>query len=232
MSPDLLLIDPAAIFVKRERLRPLNPELVDTLAESMKTDGLKTPIIIRLMHPDHPGSGWYLIAGYHRWLAAKKLGWDSINCLVEHEWLDDDAALRVEIIENLKRGELTGEERNRHIAELLKLDPTKSDRLIAKEAGVTHPTIAKVRAATGKVLPVGKRLGADGKERRLPAKPAAKAPLRRAGEFCLDELTTLAEALAVDDPGLFADFRVWFADYCANLDAKAKSDISSAKTVH
>jgi hypothetical protein len=49
--------------------------------------------------------------------------------------------------------------------------PEKSDRAIAEEIGVSHPTVAKARreAATGNDLPVEKsRIGKDGKTRKLP----------------------------------------------------------------
>jgi hypothetical protein len=44
-----------------------------------------------------------------------------------------------------------------------------SDRAIAAELGVSHPTVAEARKATGNNLPVeGKRTGLDGKARKLP----------------------------------------------------------------
>jgi hypothetical protein len=48
-------------------------------------------------------------------------------------------------------------------------NPGKSDRAIAAAAGVSRPTVAKARKATGKLLPVEKRVGKDGKTRRMPA---------------------------------------------------------------
>jgi hypothetical protein len=53
-------------------------------------------------------------------------------------------------------------------------DPRKSDRAIAEQIGVSHPTVAKARkkATTGKDFPVDKRTGRDGKARKMPSKPA------------------------------------------------------------
>ena len=44
----------------------------------------------------------------------------------------------------------------------------KSDRAIAAEIGVDHKTVGAARRRTGETSPVGKRIGRDGKARRLP----------------------------------------------------------------
>jgi hypothetical protein len=67
--------------------------------------------------------------------------------------------------------------------------PEKSDRQHAKEAGVSHPTIAKARkkaAATGKSFPVGgKRKGADGRTRRTRRPSVATDAEGRKWKFSL-----------------------------------------------
>jgi hypothetical protein len=76
------------------------------------------------------------------------------------------------------------------LAKLVAAQPEKSDRQLAKQAGVSHPTIAKARRAaeaTGKALPVDKRVGADGKPRKQPAnkvkvKPAEDADAEASAE--------------------------------------------------
>jgi ParB-like chromosome segregation protein Spo0J len=77
------------------------------------------------------------------------------------------------ISKNIHRRHLTAEQRRELIAELIALQPEKSDRQIAKQVNASHPTVAKARReaeATGKALPVEKRTGADGKARKQPAK--------------------------------------------------------------
>ncbi|UPK31756.1 hypothetical protein IVB18_25845 [Bradyrhizobium sp. 186] len=60
--------------------------------------------------------------------------------------------------------------------------PQKSDRAIAEEIGVDHKTVAKARARTGDHSPVEKRIGKDGKARKMPepkqqhANPAQPEP--------------------------------------------------------
>ena len=86
---------------------------------------------------------------------------------------------------NIHRRHLTGEQKQKALVDLVAAQPGKSDRELAKQAGVSHPSIAKARRtaeATGKALPVEKRVGADGKSRKRPAikprkaKPAKAAP--------------------------------------------------------
>jgi ParB-like chromosome segregation protein Spo0J len=91
---------------------------------------------------------------------------------------DNDARVRAYIIsKNIHRRHLTVDQKSAFLVELVKASPEKSDRTLAKEAGTTHPTIAKARKraeATGKALPVEKRTGADGKARKQPAKKKRK----------------------------------------------------------
>jgi cell division protein FtsB len=64
-------------------------------------------------------------------------------------------------------------------AAALAANPQKSDRLLASEAGVSHPTMAKARrtaVATGKAFPVEKRTGADGRGRKQPAQRTRSSP--------------------------------------------------------
>src|SRR5205085_12538501 len=58
--------------------------------------------------------------------------------------------------------------------------PEKSDRAIAAELGVTHDTVAKHRRTTVEVSTVERRVGRDGKARRLPPgfRPGRQTPRR------------------------------------------------------
>lgn len=54
----------------------------------------------------------------------------------------------------------------------IKANPQKSDRAIAADLGISHPTVSKARReTTGNELPVDEpRVGLDGKVRRLPVR--------------------------------------------------------------
>ena len=63
--------------------------------------------------------------------------------------------------------------------------PEKSDRTIAKEIGVSDKTVAKARKATAEKSAVAKRIGRDGKARKLPNKrmtPEAANAMRARAE--------------------------------------------------
>jgi ParB-like chromosome segregation protein Spo0J len=82
----------------------------------------------------------------------------------------DDPAAYV-ISANIHRRHLDADDRQKFLIQVIAAAPEKSDRTLAKETGFTHPTIAKARKqgeATGKVFPVEKRAGADGKARKSP----------------------------------------------------------------
>jgi ParB family chromosome partitioning protein len=64
-----------ADIVVLKRLRQFRPELVDQIADSIEEIGrMLDPIVLR---PRRTG-GYFLVAGWHRLEAARKLGWDTI----------------------------------------------------------------------------------------------------------------------------------------------------------
>jgi hypothetical protein len=84
-------------------------------------------------------------------------------------------------------------------------NPGKSDRAIAAELGITHPTVAKARRATGKDLPVeppATRTGKDGesaqvaRHRRICERQGAVDP--RPGSARQDALKARLGALGID----------------------------------
>lgn len=79
---------------------------VSGLAASMSQLGL--------LYPIHVTNNYRLIAGYHRYLAAKLLHWDAIDAYV-FTGSDLDAEL-IQIDENLQRVDLTVAERSQHLA--------------------------------------------------------------------------------------------------------------------
>ena len=83
------------------RLRSINEEAAEHIAESMKRQGQLYPIDIRTLDE----GGYQLVAGAHRIAAAKKLGWTHIEAFVGDDLPDDEIALH-EIDENLCRAEL------------------------------------------------------------------------------------------------------------------------------
>ncbi len=62
------------IYVPAARRRTLNPEVVETLAESIMGEGLLTPILVRR----DAAKGFVLVEGLHRLEACKALGEEMI----------------------------------------------------------------------------------------------------------------------------------------------------------
>jgi N6-adenosine-specific RNA methylase IME4 len=100
------------IAVNPERLRALRKNKVAELAESMKARGLLQPIVLRT---HDKGSGYILIAGRHRFEAAKLLEWEGIPAIV-YEGMKADEAELAEIDENLIRAGLSEAEQAMHYA--------------------------------------------------------------------------------------------------------------------
>lgn len=75
---------------------------------------------------------------------------------------------------NIRRRHLDAAQKREVIGKLLKFDPKKSNRQVAKVAGVDHKTVAAARAegeATGEIPRLKKTRGADGKDRKVKTPP-------------------------------------------------------------
>lgn len=94
-----------------KRLRQVDPEKVGLLAQSMDEIGLQTPITIWATGPEQTEA--HLVAGRHRLEAAKKLGWEEIDCIFTD--LDGFERELWEIDENLVRADLSTEEKREHL---------------------------------------------------------------------------------------------------------------------
>jgi hypothetical protein len=157
------------------------------LADDIAKHGLRDKVDV---YYDRDGKPW-LIDGRNRFDALAALGRDLF---------DDSGKLRTEfqssppprlyteadvaayvIAKNILRRHLTVDDRARLIRALLKAQPEKSNRQIAKQVGASHPHVAKVRRQaeeTGDVETVTTSI--DTKGRRQPAKkPKAETPTEK-----------------------------------------------------
>lgn len=160
------------------RLRPINEGAVTTLMASMEKIGLRTPITVRV-DPADENPDVFLVSGGHRLEAAKRLGWDEIECFVAEE-ADEDRARMWEIAENLHRCELTTLERSEQIAEWIRLEALHVKRPVdevstreAARALNVNPAIVhrarKIDALTDDAKAAAREAGIDGSARRLLA---------------------------------------------------------------
>lgn len=100
----------SGIAIPLERLRALQQDACNVLAESMKRHGQLHAITVR----KRPGRGYWVVAGAHRLTAAEQLRWKEIECVVLDDCSADEAEL-VEIDENLARASLSPAETAMHI---------------------------------------------------------------------------------------------------------------------
>ncbi len=77
-------------------------EALESLANSIREDGVVQPIIVT--RGQKPGK-YILVAGERRWRASKKAGLDTVPAILKDG--SDDAMLRVALIENIQRADLT-----------------------------------------------------------------------------------------------------------------------------
>jgi ParB-like chromosome segregation protein Spo0J len=165
---------------KREiKLLPFHPladkfplvegEDFDAIVADIKQNGQRVPI--------HVYEG-QIIDGRTRALACQKLGIAPKYHVIPDGAFDKEGSLVAYVLsQNLHRRHLTAEQKRDVIAELLKADPTKSDRAIAMTAKTDHKTVASVRKekeSRGEVPHVEERKDSKGRSQpaRKPAKPA------------------------------------------------------------
>lgn len=144
---------------------------VRNLAKSMATIGLLNPItVVQSKYSDPNGiiqdGGFRVVAGGHRFEAAKMLGWDTIRAFVMDCDEADYPRLRmVEISENLHRKELSALERSKLVAEWCELvggeKPIQSELVsggrgkrggeseAARQLGLSQPDVHRARKVAG-----------------------------------------------------------------------------------
>ena len=135
-------------LLQRGRYQPrvdMRQESLEDLANSIRTQGLIQPIVVRPIGPPGGTAGterYEIIAGERRWRAAQIAGLKSIPAVIRR--VPDEAAIAMALIENIQREDLNPLEEARAL-----------DRLI-REFGVTHQqaadAVGRSRAAVSNLL--------------------------------------------------------------------------------
>lgn len=118
--------------------REVDAEAVARLQESISEIGLLTPISVRIVDQYPCANGEIvdgvpvLVTGAHRLTAAKRLGWQRIECFVVED-CDELDAKRAEIAENLHRAELSAQQRSDQIAEWIRLTEEKQAQEVSAQ---------------------------------------------------------------------------------------------------
>ena len=101
-SPELVQLPVGSIRANtRQPRRRFDAESISELAESVRSQGLVQPVVVRPL----PGAVWELIAGERRWRAARAAGLATIPALVRET--DDRDALLLALVENVAREDLS-----------------------------------------------------------------------------------------------------------------------------
>ena len=107
LPKDGALRDLPVEFLQRGQYQPrreLNPEALQELANSITTQGVMQPIIVRPI-----GENKYeIIAGERRWRASQQAGLDTIPAIVRE--VSDEATIAMALIENIQREDLNAME--------------------------------------------------------------------------------------------------------------------------
>lgn len=109
------------LMLKVEQLQPgkyqprsyMDESALKTLAESIKTQGIMQPILVRQLSDEH----YEIIAGERRWRASQMAGLKEVPVLVRE--IADEAALAMALIENIQRENLNPLEEAQGIKRLI-----------------------------------------------------------------------------------------------------------------
>ena len=134
-------------LLQRGKYQPrvdMRPESLSELAESIKSQGLVQPILVRPLPNRNPGESqrYEIIAGERRWRAAQMVGIAEIPAVIRD--VSDEAAVAMALIENIQREDLNPLEEARALSRLI------------EEFGLTHQAAAaavgRSRAAVSNLL--------------------------------------------------------------------------------
>jgi ParB family chromosome partitioning protein len=96
-------------LLQRGKYQPrvdMRPETLSELADSIKSQGLVQPILVRPLGSRNPGESqrYEIIAGERRWRAAQMAGLTEIPAVIRD--VPDEAAVSMALIENIQREDL------------------------------------------------------------------------------------------------------------------------------
>lgn len=135
-SPELVQLPLGSIKPNsRQPRRRFDAESISELADSIRTQGLVQPVVVRPL----AGGNWELIAGERRWRAARAAGIATIPALVRET--DDRDSLLLALVENVAREDLSPIEEARAYSVLMD-EFTLSLGDVAERVGRSKPTVS------------------------------------------------------------------------------------------
>jgi ParB family chromosome partitioning protein len=104
--------------------RVFEPARLEELAQSIRTNGIIQPIIVR-----PSGTRYQLVAGERRWRAAKLAGLETLPVIIQN--IPDDRLLEITLIENIQREDLNP------------IETAVAFERLAKELNLSHEEIGE-----------------------------------------------------------------------------------------
>ncbi|MCK9502762.1 MAG: ParB/RepB/Spo0J family partition protein [Porticoccaceae bacterium] len=139
-SDDGALKNIAIEFLQRGKYQPrrdMHPEALEELADSIRTQGIMQPIVVRPIG----GERYEIIAGERRWRAAQMAGLDEVPALIRQ--VGDEAAIAMALIENIQREDLNPIEEAAALSRLQKeFELTQQE--VAQAVGKSRATVANL----------------------------------------------------------------------------------------
>jgi len=192
MSEQMLDMSVVRIDGDTQPRTTINPEIVQEYAEAMEA-GVEFPPITVV----HDGAAHWLVDGFHRFFAHRRLSRQQIKAevitgeLTEARWL----SLAANKAHGVRR---SNDDKGKAVTRALRMRPGLSDREIAEHVGVGktmvlryRDVLEKQRAATapsgGPKDHLATRTGRDGK--RYPARPAKRRSGRHSGGIAKNALS-------------------------------------------
>lgn len=164
---------PSIVHVKASAINPESPYQVMpvlptveyALEESMRVTGFDPhhPLLLARVPDD---DRLRLLDGHTRYKVARTLGIADLPAIVRTDLDDDEACLKAALEANAFRRQGLNRGQKRELAErLLRHWPALSDRTLAAYAGLSHPTLATIRAeleGQGQIVSPQQRISASG----------------------------------------------------------------------
>ncbi len=137
LPAQLLYVSPAQLRARPGQPRQLfEPKTLTELARSFQTCGVLQPLIARPLPADSTEMPIYeIVSGERRWRASQEAGLAQVPVSIRN--LDDDAAAKIGLVENLQRQDLTPLETAAALAQMIKqgYSVRKLAEAIGKEKG-------------------------------------------------------------------------------------------------
>lgn len=213
------------------RQRQLDPDLVNSLKESIERKGLLQPIGVRQARPGEERS-YYLVYGAHRLEAYKQKFkeadcderrgmWQMIWAVIFPSDCSDEMAVLLELSENVDKGEISSAERKQMVSTMAKLhdkfDNRRRKRVLDENGGCPNGQGAQVPIGHFKVRPM-KSFAEDSK---LPINTCRNW-------YTAYKQTTHGKNWDKQTEPEYMDFLDWLETE-AKREAKAKADMANDK---